>query len=518
MIHVARQARIVLAAATAALALASCSAGEAVEPVSADPTATPATGGTLHIADEREALGLNPYTAIDNNSAHVFAQILETLFRTDENGEVVPWLVESSEANADFTTWTFGLREGVTFSDGTPMTADDVVYSIETVRQSEAWVSMFAEIETVEATSPSTVVVTTSVPSPALEASLSLPFAPVVPADLAGLTPEEFSQHPVGTGPFRLESWTSGQRITLVRNESYWVPGRPYLDSIVFEAVPSDSNRTQQLRGGDLDIIATPPRPQLEALDDGAATVVGQFAMAFPNYLLLNQESDAFADPRVREAVDLAIHRANILEAAGGGVGELGGSFLAPALDYHDASLEPVERDPARAAELLDEAVADGADRRFTLSVAAGGTYANLTAQIIQENLEDAGFDVTIEQLDGATVLSEVGAGRYDATLFTMTSDIIDPLEVIGYYVDLNALWTGGETAEVATLLEEAKQAVDQQSRSDLYARIQQVVYDDRSLVVLGYQPWVWAWRTDVVGFEVPMTGVPWLADTGFRE
>ena len=119
---------------------------------------------------------------------------------------------------------------------------------------------------------------------------------------------------------------------------------------------------------------------------------------------------------------------------------------------------------------------------------------------------------------DGATVLSEVGAGRYDATLFTMTSDIIDPLEVIGFYVDLNALWTGGETAEVATLLEAAKQAVDKQTRSDLYARIQQIVYADRSLVVLGYQPWVWAWRTDVVGFEVPMTGVPWLADTGFRE
>jgi peptide/nickel transport system substrate-binding protein len=356
------------------------------------------------------------------------------------------------------------------------------------------------------------------VPSPALETSLSLPFATIVPKDLAGMTPEEFGQNPIGTGPFKVASWERGQRLTLVRNDSYWDTKRPFLDKVIFEVVPSDSSRAQQLRGGALDVIATPPRPQLEALDRAPGTKVGQYALAFPYYLALNQRSKIFADPRVREAVDLGVDRDSIRKAAVSGVGELAGSFLAPAVRYYDKSLEPVLRKPERARELLAEAVADGVNPRFTLMDVAGNSTDNITAQIIKANLEDIGFIVDIEQVDASAQLSEVAAGNYDATMSALTSDILDPSEVIGFYLDLNALWTGGETTRIRTLLAAANQEPDTEARGAIYRQIQHIVFEDRSLVTLGYQPWIWAMRDEVVGFDVPMTGVPWLADAGFRE
>lgn len=517
MIDTLRRVQRLAAMTATALLLASCSSAGSVAQDDLDATATPARGGTLHLADEGEAISLNPFVAQDNNSQRVFAQVLEPLFRTDGDGEVVPWLVERSKPSKDFKSWTFELRPEVKFSDGTPMTASDVVFSLDSVRKAPSWSTMFSDIKSVEASSPTTVEVTTSTPSPALETNLSLPFAVVVPEDLGGMTPEEFGRSPIGTGPFEVESWHSGQQITLVRNESYWDPKRPFLDKVVVEAVTSDSSRAQQLRGEALDLAATPPLPQLETLGRAPDTKVGEYALAFPNYLLLNQKSAHFADPRVREAADLAVDRESIVKAATSEVGELGGSFLSPALEYHDKSIEPVRRNTERATQLLDQAVTDGVDPSFTLKIAAGDSYQSMAAQIIEQNLEDVGFSVSIKQFDGSAVLSQVAAGNYDATMFTMTSDIVDPAEVIGFYLDLNALWTGGETDEVSKLLKEAIQEPDEAARRDLYGQIQQVVLKDRSLVVLGYQPWIWAMQEDVVGFDLPPTGVPWLADVGFR-
>jgi peptide/nickel transport system substrate-binding protein len=507
--------RLVAMAAVVVMTV-SCSAAHQPD-LDSDASATPRRGGVLHVADEREASSLNPYIAQDNYSVRAFSQILEPLFRTDTDGKAVPWLAQNITPSNDLTSWTIELRPGVEFSDGAPMTVDDVVYSIDAVRNSESWAAMFAEIQSVAPGPDSTVVIKTAVPSPALPISLSLPFAAIVPKDLRGMSPEDFGLAPIGTGPFKVESWRRGQELTLMRNPAYWDPERPYLDELVFEAVPGDSSRAQQLRGGALDVIASPPRPQLVSLDRAPGTRVGQYALATPTYMALNQKSPTFADPRMREAVDYGIDRASVQKAASSGVGSFGGSFLAPALLYYDESLDAVDRDPERARRLLDQAVAAGVRPTMSLMIVAGDSYQNIAAQIIKENLEDVGFSVRIDQVDGATLLSESAAGNYDATINMMTSDILDPSEVVGFYLDLDGMWTGGETIRTRKLLDAAKQEADDSTRRDLYHQIQRIVYDDRSLITLGYQPWIWAARDDVVGFDVPMTGIPWFADAGFR-
>jgi peptide/nickel transport system substrate-binding protein len=501
-------ARLMAAALTITLLVSCGSGGDGGDGV-------PRQGGTLRIADEGEAVTLNPFKAQDNFSQRAFAQIVEPLFRTDPDGEVIPWLVAESTPSEDYLTWTFELRPDVMFTNGEPMTPEDVVFSLDSIRQSAGWQSLFSEISSVEVGSPTSVVVTTSVPSPGLEASLSLPFAAIVPVDLGGMTPKEFGEDPIGTGPFKVKSWERGSTLTLERNDDYWDPELPLLDELVYVTATSDSSRVLQLRGGDLDMVAAPPLPQVDSLDR-SPTKVGVYEMAQPQNILLNHRSDIFSDPRVREAVDLAVDREAIVSAATSDVGEVGGSWFTPALKYFDDSLT-TERDVDRAAQLLAEAVADGVDPRFALTIAAGGSAASLTAQIIKENLDDVGFTVTIEQVDPSAIVAEVAAGNYEASLFGLTSDIVDPSEIVGFYLDLDALWTGADTTELSALFDTVKREPDEAAREDLYQQIQEVVLEERGLVPLSYRPWVWAMNEDVVGFDLAPTGVPWFADVGFR-
>jgi peptide/nickel transport system substrate-binding protein len=481
--------------------------------------AEPTRGGTLRIADEGEALTLDPFDpAPDNNSVHVYSQIIETLYRTDAKGEVIPWLVASSEPSEDFRTWTLGLREGVKFSDGQAMTADDVVFSLNTARKNPTWKGMFDPIAEVRDESPLSVVITTKTSFPGLDVTLSLFAAGIVPKDFGGKSQKQFKDSPVGTGPFKLDKWDKGQSLTLVRNENYWEPDRPYLDEVVFQTLPDNSNRALELRGGQLDLIATPAWAQLASLDQRPGLAVGKFAMAYPDLLVFNVRSGLFADPRVREAVDLAVDREGIVQAALSGEGEPGGAWFPPALRFHDDSIQ-VSRDPDKAKELMAAAVEDkGVDPTFSLLVASGDTYARNASQIIQENLEEVGFKVQIDQQDSAAVFEQLLAGKFDASLFGITSDIVEPSEVVAFYKELSAFFTGAETDEVDRIFDKALTEPDDDARGELYAEMQQLVANDRSLITLDYRPWVWAMKDTVAGYDLPPTGIPWLADVGFSE
>ncbi|GAB3600739.1 ABC transporter substrate-binding protein [Microbacterium tumbae] len=502
-----RFASFAAGAIVVALALSSCSSSAAPEELEGDAAA----GGALRVAHVGEPLTLNPFLALDNNSGQVLAQIVETLFRTTGDGEVIPWLAESATPSADFTEWAIDLQDDVLFTDGEPMTAEDVKYSIDQVRTSDGWAAMFAEITDVAVIDDTTVTITTSSPMPALEASLSLPFAAIVPKDLRGLDPEEFGSTPIGTGPFMLAEWDRGTSVLLEKNPDYWVEGLPKVDSVEIVTVTSDTNRVQQLRGGELDLVSSPPLAQVAGFEEGSGFQAGIFAQAIPDYLLLNQEGGVFSDAALREAADLAIDREAIVSAATSGVGEVGGSWIAPAVDHHDDALVP-ERDIAAAEDLVAGVIAAGGDPTFTLGIPAGNSFAMTAGQIIQENLQDVGFTVDVETMDGSALLGEVSAGNYDATLFGMTSDIVDPSEVVGFYIDLNGLWTGGVVEEVTSIYEQAKRAGDPAEAESLYGELQRIVAEDRSLITIDYRPWVWAMRDGVTGFDLPPIGVPWYA------
>jgi peptide/nickel transport system substrate-binding protein len=503
-------------AVTAVAALALVVAGGAQPSPTKHAASTPTRGGTLRIADTSEAIDLNPFIAGDNSSEHVFAQIVEPLFRTGSQGQIVPWLATALKPSNGNRTWTVTLRKGVKFSNGKPMTAADVAFSLNQVRKSPNWAAMFAPVATVRAASASSVVITTKKPFGVMEATLSLPFAAIVPANYGGVSAKKFDQHPVGTGPFTLAAWDHGRTLTLARNPHYWKPSRPYLDKVVFKVVSNSNSRVLQLRAKQLDVAATPPWAQLSTLAKTPGITVGKFALSYPDMLMFNEKDPLFANAQVRHAAALAVNRSSVIRAALAGNGSPGGSWYAPSLEFFDKSIKP-EENPSKAKQLLASALkSKGLKPAFTMKVAAGDDYARLTSQIIQASLNAVGFKMTIQTVDANSLYAQLAAGKYQSSLFGITSDIVDPSEIQGFYLGLDSFWTFAPKAATQKVFDQALATLDAKKRAQLYAKLQQMVATENNLVVLDYRPWVWAMRDNVTGFDLAPTGVPWLADVGF--
>ena len=498
----------------AALALAGCGGGGGDS--GGDTTAKPAAGGTLQVADNGEAISLTPTEAVDVGSIHVMTQINEALFRTNPDGEVEPWLVDSVKRSPDHLTWTFELHPGISFSNGQPLTAEDVVFSLETLRVSEAWTAMFEPIVSVRATSPTTVVVKTDRPVANLETELSVYGSGIVPKDYAGKSAKEFGGAPIGTGPFELASWKRGEALTLTRNPHYWRKGEPLLDEVVFNKVPEDTGRVAQLQGGQLDLVAQPPWSQIAALEGNPSLEVGTFAKAYSAYLILNLRKAPFDDPRMREAVDLALDREGIVDAAYNGYAETAGSFFAPSLRYHDDSIVPPAQDLKKAKQLVAAASAGGPAPSLTMLLLTGDTATTTAAQIIQQNLEAIGIEAKLQPLDEATLISTLAEGEFDLSLLLYSSDIVDPSEQVGFYAATEGVFSGAKTAAVGKLGTQASSQFDESKAAAAYAKIQRLMTDEKGVVMFAYYPFVWAMQSNVAGFQLNPTGIPRFAEVGF--
>jgi peptide/nickel transport system substrate-binding protein len=478
-------------------------------------------GGTLTIADSGEAVTLDPTKITENNSIHVVTQVVEPLFKANAEGKIEPWLAAApAKVSPDHKTWTVTLRKGIQFSNGEPLTAADVVFSLDAVRKSEAWSFMFEVIENVRETSPTTVVITTK-PTANLEGPLSLPFAAaIVPKNYAGESEEEFAEHPIGTGAFQVASWKRGEALTLEKNPHYWKQGLPLLDKVVFKTVANSNSRTTQLRAGELDVIATPDWSQLASLEADPELHVGVYTLGMLDSLLLNQKDPLFQNPKVREAASLALNREGIVKAALAEHGEPAGSWLTPALEDHDASIKPPAQDIAKAKELLAEAVKEeGLDPTISVTFVTGEGFSETASQVIQANLEEVGFKASLQPLDESAYATQLNAAKYDAAIgYGLSSDIVDPSELTSFWGPSEGFSTHGDTSEVEKLAAEASSTTSESKRKDLYYEIQEVVGEERAMIPIDYRPFVWAMQSKVTGFYVNATGIPWLGEAGFTE
>jgi peptide/nickel transport system substrate-binding protein len=476
----------------------------------------PGRGGTLHMAQADDAITFDQAKLADNVSIRIYSQIAEPLYRADARGRLVPWLARGAKQSPDGLTWTIRLREGVRFSDGTPMTAADVVFSLNRSRKSDFWGFMLTTVKSVRKTSPSVVEITTKHPFVALPATLSLFANSVIPEDFGGKSEKEFGEHPIGTGPFVLDSWKKGQLLTLKRNRYHWRKGRPLLDEVQISPVTDDSSRVAQLRGGEQDLIAAPPWAQLDSIDKAPGLRAAQYSPAGTYQLLLNSAKPVFRDRRIREAIALAIDRDSIRKIALQGRGEVGRSFLAPTLKYFDKDLPELAYDPDRARQLVSAATG-GAQPAFTFLLKSSGDLDRTIAQLIQENLKAAGMKVTLQPVDSSALGDLQAAGDYDVVLDHITSDIVDPTELANYFVGTDDFHTSTDLKRVAAMTAEADAERDPAARAQLYADIQKAVRDEYAVIPLVYDPFTYAFSDKVTGFTVNPTGIYSLADVGLR-
>ncbi|MCN0178094.1 ABC transporter substrate-binding protein [Salinispora arenicola] len=477
--------------------LAGCSAGEGVD---VDGSGQSGAGGVLTVAISGEPDQLDPHRTSAYHSFQVLENVYDTLVEPDANLAMKPALATEWSTSEDQLTWTFTLREGVTFTDGSPLTAEDVVYSYTRIIDEKLNAAYrFATVESVTAPDPGTVVVTLTAPTPNLLASLG-GFKGVAIVKKSNVESGAVKTEPIGSGPFTVASYTAGDRIKLVRNDSYWGT-KPKLDGVTFTFVKDPTVALQNLRGGEVQWTDNLPPQQVPALREDDELVVRSVPSSDYWYLALNQSREPYDNVEVRRAVAFALDRAAITKAAKFGLATVNQTAIPEdSAFYYDYA--PYQRDPARAKQLL--AAAGVTDLTMDLMVTNEYPETVTAAQVIAAQLKDVGITVTIRTLDFAQWLDEQGKGNFDSFMLGWLGNI-DPDEF--YYAQHHSQGTfnfhGYRNPAVDSLLDQARTETDQAARKRQYEQVAKRIVDDASYLYLYNPDVVQGWSPQVSGYQV---------------
>ncbi|MBS3941222.1 MAG: ABC transporter substrate-binding protein [Actinobacteria bacterium] len=496
--------RVLALAAAAALLTTACGDGGGGVDVD-DPDAGPgengeasgAEGGTLIAAIGGEPDQLNPLTTTSSFAFTVLENVYDTLVQPGDDLSMEPALAESWETSDDLLTWTFQLREGVTFHDGSDFTSEDAVASLDYIVAEGANGWRFAAVDSFEATDDYTLTIHLNTPAPNLLTQLGnfkgLSIAPAEAIEAGTLADEA-----VGTGPFRLVS-SGADVIELEAFEDYWGDG-PHLDGIEFRVIPDEGVKLTNLETGEVDWIDSVPPEQVTDLEGSDALTIGRTAGFDYWYMSLNNEREPFDDPDVRRAIAFAIDPAAIAEAAKFDAATPNetaipeGSFW-----YHEYA--PFGHDPDQAQQLLDEAGVSG----LTIDLMVTNEFPETVtaAQVIESQLAEVGISVDIRTEDFGTWLAEQGEGNFDAFALGWLGNI-DPDDF--YYAQHHSEgvnnFQGFSDAEVDELLDQGRVEVDEDARKAIYDQAAERIVDQASYIYFYNPDIVEAWAPHVTGYE----------------
>jgi peptide/nickel transport system substrate-binding protein len=471
---------------------------------------------TLYVALEAEPPELDPNLSSAYVDRQVMASLYDKLVDIDENGEIVPMLAKSYDVSDDGKVYTFHLRDGIKFHDGTEFNAEAAKYNLERYQEEDSVRSTEVEpIESVEAVDEYTVRVT-----------LSEPFAPflAVLTDRAGImaSPKaieenngRISKDPVGTGPFKFVERVRGDHITVEKNPDYWREGLPKIDKIEYRGIDDENVQYQNLQSGELDIIDSIPLVEFKELQEsGDYNVSIEPGLGYQG-VFLNVTQPPFDNKQLRQAVYRLVDRDAIVKAVLRGVGgEAGNSpFSEQSWAYSEESDSYPERSVEEAKALLEEA---GEPDGFSFTLKTDPSPINQQiGQVIQNNLKPAGIDVKLEQEEFGTLLDDSTNGNFQA-LFLGWSGRIDPdLNIYDFTVtngDFND--SGYSNPEVDKLLNEARITSDRDRRKELYGQVMEILHEDVPYVYLYHnnQTTDFAMQPTVQGFEPYPDGILRLA------
>ena len=519
-------------ALSAALAVALCSCSSSSD--TAGPTTSPSTGtstteaagepqqgGTLVFARTQSPTSLDLHREITANNAFAIDKVFEPLLAFDAEGEIEPWLASEYSASDDGLVWTFTLRDGVTFSDGSPLTPADVVFSLERHLEIGGPLPLGAPITSVVAEGEDTVVITLSAPYTPFAAELAGFSNGILPADLGGVDEATFFKNPVGTGPFVVDEWTEGGDISFTANDGYWQDGKPYLDEVVYRLVQDDNQLIAQLQAGQVDVIDSVSSANVATLQSNTSLAVSITPGWQVEELFFNTLDEHFQDRDVRRAVSYALDREGIVQATSFGTAEVAGSVLPPSIPGYDGDITTLDHDvDAAKAAIADSAYPDGFSTK--LLVASGNDLRAQEAQIIQAQLAEIGITVEIESIDLAAFRERFRAFDYSFMLNGATSDAADPNGIVTFQADpeggTNGYWTHYENPEVTALIAEGRTLPDGDERTEVYSQIQQLIADDAPFIPLSYPSNIKASSATVQGLTVLPNGSVRLQDTWLEQ
>lgn len=470
-------------------------------------------GKTLVVAIAQSTVQLDPAIAGSNGYGDIIPihdNLTEGLTRFKPGSvEIEPALAESWQASQDLLSYVFTIRSGVTFHDGTPVDAKAIETNI--LRQLDEnnpfhsdnmpYVGiLYADVASAAATGDMEVTFTMSAPTTLLPGNLAIFAGGVVSPTALEQLGADFGQKVVGTGPYKLDSFSRDVELVLVANDAYW-GGRPALDRVVFRTISDDTVRFTELTTGGIDVANQIDFKDVDDLqgDANLQAITGTFLNV--QYLGFNQTLAPFDNEKVRQAVEHAINRQNISDAIFYGNYTLGAGPVAPGLPGYDASLADVyPYDPDKAKALLEESGVT--DLSIDLSNRANSFWP-LLGQLIQADLEDVGFKVNLQALEDAEFFAHLNDNTTAFFLNDWTWDNGDPDNVMySLFSSPRAVDRFGyNDPQVDQLNAQAKAETDQNKRAELYVQAQQLILQASVMTILGYP-------SRIIGAQKAVTGV----------
>ena len=453
------------------------------------------------VAIGEEGESLDPPTSMLFTSEIYQQHLFDCLLGIEgEEFKPVPLLAEKWET-INPTTWRFHLRKGVKFHDGKPLTAEDVKYSFEQYADPKNRRSVFARgISKIEIRNASTVDLITSEPVSALLFNLTrLQILPKDTREKAGV--QAFSEKPIGTGPYKFVEWKRDQQLVLEANPTYW-RGQVNPKRLIFRAIRDASTRAAELRSGGVDIIATPPAPQLEMIDSGDTQVTpvkGGRIIIYP----FNVSAAPFNDKKVREAANLAVNKDAIVKNVLGGRGIVMAGPFTPAWLGYDPSVKPFAYDPAKAKALLAEAgFPQGLDTTWSIS---SGVFLKDTeiAEAVAGQLRAVGIRAKIVPTERAKIQKDAQENSFQGITSVAWGTQFEP-DVMLNWVMMRDHMT---VPRIKELVLAGRAEVDLEKRRKIYQELYRTAHDEAMWLFVHAQDELWAKRRDIPWTPYSITG-----------
>lgn len=468
-------------------------------------------GKVLRIAVGIDPDHLDPIHITTTLPGNIVDFVCDTLVYMNPEGELEPELATEWSSSANGLEWTFKLRKGVTFQDGTPFNAKAVKFNFDRIMDPDLTVeqrSNIGPLDHTEVIDEYTVKFVLSEPyGPFLQALTTSPAQILSPAAVQKYG-EKIDDHPVGTGPYKFDSWTKGESIVIVRNDGYW--GELHkISKVEFLIVPEPGTREMMLLAGDVDAGYQLPAPDVPALEENPDINLMSKPTTRMMYVYLHTQDGPTANKKVRQAMNYAVNKKAIIDKLLLGQGEpLDAPIPKGIFGYHRAGY--YEYNPSKAKKLLAEAgYSDGFEIKFLHPT---GRYM-LDAQVaeaIQANLGEVGITVKLETMDWPSVIQKIVSPDFE----------INPdMEMLGWGVSVpdanmvlynlfhtkqqppNIANTGFyENSKVDSLLAEARTEADPQKRKELYKEAIEIIWDDAPMIFLYVQNLVFGTRDYVKG------------------
>ena len=470
--------------------------------------ANPKSGGTLKTFTSGYRT-LNPAVQSGAATGAPGSQIFAGLVSVGENYEIQPYLAKSWSLSDDNLKVTFKLIDGARFHDGEPITGEDVKFSLETVKENHPFGNaMFGSVSSIDVPSPDMVVLNLSKPIPGLMVSLQPLLMPVLPKHIFD-DGQGMKTHPrnmedvVGSGPFKVQENKPAERLVLVRNEDFFIEGRPYLSSIVYPVVKDPLTRMLMLEKGEITYAAfSGIRPndanRLEKVDGVNVTTAGYGAIGYIHYLELNLREKPFSDRTVREALAHAIDTDFLSKVIFGGRTVPGTGPMHTGNPFYSDDVPMYQVGLDRASKMLDAAGykigEDGTRFSFVLDVPSWAIAAHVPmAEYIQARLDKLNIKVELRKApDFGTWVKRISSWEYAATM-NGSFNYPDPTIGIHRHFDCdnikNVIWSNTQgycDPEMDTLIDTAAVETDFTKRKAIYADIQKKVQED---IVFVYMP-----------------------------